>query len=139
LHAGARPEQADALRDFGSRLGAAFQIRDDLLDLAGDEGAVGKPLGRDLQLGKLTLPVIHHLAMRNGAAESLRDAIRGGQPLRSRSTLLELLNETGSIQHAHAVAEALVRQAVERLSALPDSPARDYLENLARAVLTRAA
>lgn len=139
IHAGAQPAQADALRDFGSRLGAAFQIRDDLLDLAGDEHAVGKPLGRDLELGKLTLPLIHHLAMRNGAADGLRDSIRQGRPMRSRAQLIEQLNQTGSIQHAHAVAETLVRQAVERLAVLPDSPARDYLENLASAVLERSA
>jgi geranylgeranyl pyrophosphate synthase len=139
LHAGGSVEQAVALGDFGRRLGAAFQIRDDLLDVEGDERKVGKPLGRDLMLGKLTLPVIHHLAVRNGAADDLRESIDAGQRLIDSGRLIERLNETGSINHTQAVAEELVRQAVERLAVLPTSPARSYLERLARAVLSRSA
>lgn len=52
----------DALHLYGEKLGLAFQIVDDLLDLTGDEQTVGKTLGRDLEKGKLTLPVIHALA-----------------------------------------------------------------------------
>ena len=59
---GADAPSAERFAQFGLCLGVAFQIQDDLLDLTGQEDVVGKPLHRDVELGKLTLPVIHHLA-----------------------------------------------------------------------------
>src|SRR5690242_16285948 len=53
-----RPEQRDALRDYGRELGLAFQIADDVLDYTGTEGEVGKPLGHDLVEGFATLPMM---------------------------------------------------------------------------------
>ena len=47
-----------ALGLYGERTGCAFQIQDDVLDLVGEEAVVGKTLGRDLEKGKTTLPVI---------------------------------------------------------------------------------
>jgi octaprenyl-diphosphate synthase len=60
---GARISGADTstvrlLRQFGLRIGTAYQIYDDCLDLAGNELATGKTLGTDLQKGKFTLPVL---------------------------------------------------------------------------------
>jgi len=54
--AGADPAQRDALDEFGWRLGLAFQVTDDLLDVCGDETLVGKRLGKDSQHGKVTFP-----------------------------------------------------------------------------------
>ena len=56
----------DGLYDYGEKVGVAFQIVDDLLDLTGSQDTVGKTLGRDLEKGKLTLPVIHHLKAKGG-------------------------------------------------------------------------
>ncbi len=47
-----------ALKDFGMKVGTAYQIYDDCLDIAGDEAVIGKTLGTDLRKGKLTLPVL---------------------------------------------------------------------------------
>jgi octaprenyl-diphosphate synthase len=54
-------EQEEAMRRFGLNLGIAFQLRDDFLDYAGSEEEFGKPVGKDLQEGKITLPLIHAL------------------------------------------------------------------------------
>ena len=54
--AGAADEKLDALDRYGDRLGLAFQITDDLLDVQGKEAAMGKRLGKDLEHGKLTFP-----------------------------------------------------------------------------------
>src|SRR5690606_14031376 len=51
-----------ALASYGENLGISFQIIDDILDLTGEAATVGKTLGRDLEKGKLTLPLIHYLA-----------------------------------------------------------------------------
>jgi hypothetical protein len=68
MTAGATPEQTAALDRYGRRMGAAFQVQDDVLDLMGDEDVVGKTLGRDLKKGKLTLPLIRHLAALDASA-----------------------------------------------------------------------
>ena len=60
----ATPEQERALEQYGISLGMSFQLIDDLLDFAGDETALGKPVGGDLREGKVTLPVIRLLAAR---------------------------------------------------------------------------
>ena len=57
----ASPEIISTMKSFGLKLGVAYQIYDDCLDLAGDEETVGKTLGSDLRKGKLTLPILHLL------------------------------------------------------------------------------
>src|SRR3954451_25130391 len=52
------PSVVRSLKSFGMKIGAAYQIYDDCLDIAGNEAVVGKTLGTDLRKGKLTLPVL---------------------------------------------------------------------------------
>src|ERR1700694_1722618 len=54
----AQPSVIEILKDFGMRVGTAYQIYDDCLDIAGSESATGKTLGTDLRKGKFTLPVL---------------------------------------------------------------------------------
>lgn len=137
--AGASPAVADALAAYGSRMGVAFQIQDDLLDLIGEERVVGKSLGRDLEKGKLTLPLIHFLtdAQPNLRAEMLRtlgDQNDEARPGHVRSLLLS----SGSVSSAHQSAATLVAQARQELSVVADSPSRQLLDDLACAVITRS-
>src|SRR5207245_10465831 len=55
---GADARSTEILKTFGMRIGTAYQIYDDCLDIAGNEGATGKTLGTDLRKGKFTLPVL---------------------------------------------------------------------------------
>jgi geranylgeranyl diphosphate synthase type II len=68
LVAGASAQQRSALDTYGRKLGVAFQIADDVLDVRGDEAALGKRVGKDCQQGKLTFPALL------GVEESLRRA-----------------------------------------------------------------
>src|SRR6185436_6490009 len=79
--AGASESQIAALETYGRSLGVAFQIQDDILDIVGDAGTVGKTLGIDIEKGKLTLPVIHFLrtAPREHRA-LLRSLLEGRDP-----------------------------------------------------------
>jgi len=54
--AGATEQQLEALRSFGTHIGLAFQVQDDILDLIGDEGKLGKKIGSDLKQQKVTYP-----------------------------------------------------------------------------------
>lgn len=136
-YAGADDETARRMQEFGVGLGMAFQITDDLLDLIGDEAEAGKSLGRDLEKGKLTLPLIHHL--------------RVCTPQQRRATLAQLarpdpdrhawvarrLAETESIAYAQQTAYAHVRRSLDLLAELPLSDARENLTALAEFIVTR--
>jgi geranylgeranyl diphosphate synthase type II len=73
--AGASPYQLEALRGYGERVGLAFQITDDLLDVAGSESAVGKRVAKDSENGKLTFPAVLGIEeSRRRAAELIDEA-----------------------------------------------------------------
>ncbi|MEO1535366.1 MAG: polyprenyl synthetase family protein, partial [Planctomycetota bacterium] len=141
--AGASPDQTKALDTYGRRMGKAFQVQDDVLDLTGNEAVVGKSLGRDLKKGKITLPLIRHLAslppVKRGDALHALEAVSelGGDDDSHASTIVSALASTDSIASARATAENLVAEAKSALEALPSSHARQTLELLADAVLTR--
>jgi geranylgeranyl pyrophosphate synthase len=96
------------LKDFGNSVGTAFQIIDDLLDLLAKRKDIGKPAGRDLEKGKLTLPVIIMLAKN----PSLRPDVRAAIANNDRAALHGLLKSTGSINAAFDVVGNLVDDAV---------------------------
>ncbi|MEQ8770874.1 MAG: polyprenyl synthetase family protein [Phycisphaerales bacterium] len=138
--AGGSDDERTALAAYGRLLGNAFQIQDDLLDLGGTEDAVGKSVGKDLEMGKLTLPLIHHLnaADTDRRARSLaliETASHGGD---GRDELRAALETTGSIDAAQVAANDLVAQAKAQLESLADTPARGLLETLADAVTRRS-
>jgi octaprenyl-diphosphate synthase len=132
---GAGPEIAAALGRIGQLLGMAFQIQDDLLDLTGEPAVVGKSLGRDLAKGKLTLPVIRHLATVDplGRGRTLRLLER-----RDALSLRGCLLEGGAVESTHRTATDLVRQAQTEISRLPAGSAANALHSLAEAVITRS-
>jgi octaprenyl-diphosphate synthase len=131
-----------ALTTFGKTLGVAFQIQDDLLDLLGSEASVGKSVHKDVALGKLTLPVIHHLAkaapaVRDRSLKALKNAASGSPEPSSSADLIRSLHETHSITFAADRARTLVQDAIASLTPVPDSPARHMLTMLANAVVDR--
>jgi geranylgeranyl diphosphate synthase type II len=89
--ASASPEQLAALVGFGGKLGLAFQITDDLLDVAGSQSAVGKRVAKDAPGGKLTFPGLLGVEESRRRAEKLVDEAcamielfgAGGEPLRA--------------------------------------------------------
>jgi len=135
--AGAPPGQAATLEAFGLRLGCAFQIVDDILDLTGEEAAVGKSLGTDLEKAKMTLPLLRLRAKASPVDRArLREAIRAGTR-EAREALRPLLAEYDAVGSARATAEALVDEARGLLDALPASPERAALRQAADYVLAR--
>ncbi len=139
--AGGTPTEASVLLErFGTSLGIAFQIQDDLLDLTGDQQVVGKSLGKDLEKGKLTLPIIHHLASAGGEkrGRTLELLHNNAMNATERSNLLRgWMAETDSINHARRVAESLVADARQALEPISDSPAKRVLALMADAVVNR--
>ena len=131
---GAPADAVTALRRFGEGIGVAFQIQDDLLDLEGRQDVVGKSLGRDLEKGKLTLPVIIHLAQASGEVrERTIEAIRA----RDGVALLAELTASGSLAAARSRAVELVAAARTELRHVPAGVSRDALDAAAMAIVHR--
>ncbi len=146
---GADAGTCDAAQRFGTHLGVAFQVQDDLLDLTGREATVGKSVGKDLEKGKLTLPLIHHLdavaPSRRGRSLLLVERATGREASASPAeradavrALVAALEESGSAEWARAQAARRIAHAKHELAVLPGGPARDLLEYIADAALDRS-
>ncbi len=138
-YAAASPAICDALEGFGRSLGIAFQIADDLLDVVGSEHKTGKSLGTDLQQQKLTLPLIHLLGQVSPARRAEIGEMLAHPDQETRSALLPLLESSGAIRYARARADEFTVAARQHLAQLPDSPARQLLEDMADFVIVRSA
>jgi geranylgeranyl pyrophosphate synthase len=132
LLVGMPPRQVEALRDYGSSLGLAFQVFDDILDFTATEEELGKPVGSDLRQGTITLPVI---LMRDG--QMADGAFRAAYEAEDIDLQVRVVQESGAIGAALAEAESLVTRARAALTAFPESPEREALDALARYVTTR--
>ncbi len=139
LASGADKRVCEELDQFGIELGAAFQIIDDVLDLVGNETVVGKSLGKDLEKGKLTLPLIHQLETAAPAQrQKLLDVLRTDDEHRVRD-VARALRDSDALAYARQCAQRLIADARARVEALPASDAREVLAAMAAAVLTRQA
>jgi octaprenyl-diphosphate synthase len=117
---GASPEVIGSLKAFGTKLGVAYQIYDDILDLAGSEDEAGKTLGTDLRKGKFTLPVL--LLLQSGKdAETIRSLLLKEDSV-NEELLVSLLGSAGALQAAKGVAKRLIEEAVTQMPELPDTP-----------------
>ena len=130
---------------FGFHFGAAFQIRDDLLNLIGDERTYGKEILGDLYEGKRTLTLVHLMAVATGAdQELLRDYLRRTRAERSPElvhTVRALMDEYGSIDFTREYAEGILLVAEEYFEeAFADAtpgPDLDFLRSLVPYVWAR--
>ena len=135
--AGASERQTAQAQAYGLSLGTAFQIQDDILDLIGDVGQVGKTLGIDAEKGKLTLPVIHFL--RSAPPEHrvlLRSLLSGPVPDRVEK-IRNLIIPSASIEYARNEARQLVNRARAAIDPLPDGEAKMVLNAMADFVISR--
>jgi octaprenyl-diphosphate synthase len=138
--AGADRSLEDALGEYGKRLGLAFQIVDDVLDLTASEEVLGKPVASDLREGKATLPVIHTL--QNGSTPGERAAIQTVLAERNflsvkHREILEILNRNQSLQYAMQAAYAHAAAAQAALAVLPDSDYKRALQWMPEFVVAR--
>jgi geranylgeranyl pyrophosphate synthase len=130
--------QIDSLATYGQALGIAFQMSDDIMDLVGKPGLMGKGIGTDLAEGTVTLPVI--FALREGDAATIRRVLAAPDP--SPELLeagIEAVLATDAVAKTEAWAGGEVDAALEGLDLLPDCPEREFLEVIASEVVGRDA
>ena len=131
---GADLETTGALKNFGSKIGAAYQIYDDCLDIAGNESEIGKTLGTDLRKGKMTLPIL--MLLRSAPAE---DRERYCELILSEKAgaigkLLKSDAPNGSLRASLDACDESVRDAQAELHGLPSNPFTDSLFQLGDAL-----
>ena len=129
---GGDDESVLVLKDFGKSIGTAFQIKDDLLDLLGEKLSIGKPAGRDLEKGKLTLPVI---LMLNEHVE-LRSKLQDVMNANDRDSLRDMLETTDSIEAAFTFVRELVDSATTSVRSVLANDAAVQLCALAQHIKT---
>lgn len=139
LFGGASPEVVDALSDYGEIVGAAFQLSDDILDIASESTQSGKTPGTDLREGVATLPTLMAQASTDPADARLLELLSSDlsdDDLHAEA--LALLRQHPAMQQArdHVLSEA--RRAKARLEVLEPGPVRTALEAFADIVADRS-
>jgi heptaprenyl diphosphate synthase len=136
------PESAvQALSRYGEIVGAAFQISDDVIDIASPATESGKTPGTDLREGVHTLPTLYALAEQDPAdpdGKRLRELV--GRPLTDDDEVTEaltLLRESSALPRARKTLSDYADQAREVLRVLPDCPAREALRSMADYLVDR--
>ena len=138
MFSGCAPEVVETLRVYGERLGVAFQLADDLIDIASDSEETGKTPGTDLREGKRTLPVLYALASTDPADARLQELLRGTP--REQGELdeaLHLLRGNAAMDRAREHTLGVAREAQAALAPLPEGEAKTALLALATGVVNR--
>jgi len=131
--------QEDAITAYGKKLGLSFQITDDTLDYAADQKQLGKVLGKDLDEGKVTLPLIYLMRKAEpDEQEALRSILHADAVSEGDLTYtLGLMTKHGAVGDALQVAQDLSDEAKASLAIFPNSPPRQALMALADYVVQR--
>ncbi len=135
----ASPEKIDALSQFGKNIGMAFQITDDILDYTGKEQEFGKSIGKDLEEGKITLPLI--FAIKQSSAEEkdkIKEIItrRKGTQKAARE-ILRLIKKYNGIYYSLQRAEKFIRDAQIQLNVFSECLEKSQLNAVAEYILSR--
>lgn len=123
--------EVSALRQYGSDLGLAFQIVDDILDFTADETTLGKPVGSDIRQGTVTLPALY--AAQAGAP--VERAISGDKA--AVEAVIQMVRGSEAVALARAEAQQYAGSAVTALAWFPQSETRETLEALADFTVSR--
>ncbi len=139
--AGAPEEELEKLSKYASGIGIAFQIRDDILGLVGDEKVLGKPVYSDLREGKKTILVIYALERLSEGDRNYLLSVLGKRDA-TREELekaAELIKSTGAVEYADELSERYIRDGLSALESTKpiDEEAKELLRKLALYITAR--
>lgn len=135
LAAGGEEHRHLRFGEFGLKVGMAFQITDDLVDVVGDEASVGKTLGTDLATEKITLPIIHMLStVDEGRRVSLVNRLTAKI---GRTELHDMLEQAGSLDYTRGAAQRYCDEAIALLERMEGLRDEDGLPAIARSMAAR--
>lgn len=135
---GSSEETIRIMNDFGEKIGIAFQIKDDLFDYENSH-LIGKPTGIDIKEQKMTLPLIY--ALNNTDKTTKRSIIRivknNNNDPKKVAEVIEFVNKSGGLQYATDKMLTYKNEALEMLSAFPDSEYKTSLIDLVNFTVER--
>ncbi len=133
------PEREEKLSLYGRSLGLAFQLVDDLLDYTGQTSVLGKPALKDLEEGKVTLPIIFLMRKAKSSERDFVGEVVESQDFskRNKREILRLINAYDTLAEVRAIAERYASEAKQCLADFPDSIYREALLSVPELVLSR--
>jgi len=134
---GASLETVQLMKDFGEKIGIAFQIKDDLFDYGTAE--VGKPLGIDIKERKMTLPLIY--ALKNASETDRKHIIylvkNKNNQADKIAEVIEFVRKSGGIEYTKTVMQTYYTEAMEMLTVFPESEHKTSLMELVKYAIER--
>jgi len=136
---GADRTTQEALSQFGLNAGIAFQLIDDLLDYTSSEKVFGKPVGKDLQEGKVTLPLIYTLSQlkpseRKRVAGLLSSTVAADTDYEE---ILDIVRNGGALDRIRKEAQGYVDLALRALDLFPDTETKQHIKTLSQHIIDR--
>jgi len=137
--AGAEKWAVESLSQFGLNLGVAFQLIDDLLDYTSSEKVFGKPVGKDLREGKITLPLIYAVEKMESSGKRRLETLFKSHKAAEKDFqgVIRLVKSNENIDRLLADAQAYVDQAAKCLSPFRESPVKESLLELNQYIIQR--
>ena len=135
----ASPDKIKALEQFGYQIGKAFQITDDTLDYMAQEQEFGKAIGKDLEEGKMTLPLIYTLKKCSGEEREKASQLLANKENNATTTkfIFGLIKKYDGVNYSLQTAAGYISEARAQLSVFSDCPQKDQLNAVAEYVLSR--
>jgi octaprenyl-diphosphate synthase len=135
----ASEEQTSALMQFGRNIGMAFQITDDTLDYMAKEKEFGKSIGKDLEEGKITLPLIYALKKCTAKERKIIKELIGRKKASQRAVgqILSFIRKNQGIEYSLKCAENFISDAKARLNLFPECVEINQLHAVAEYILSR--
>ena len=129
-------EETDLLSSFGEKIGLAFQVVDDVLDITGTEQEIGKPVGSDLMNGIITLPTIYAIEDVN-CRQKVEMFLNNPSNTDLHSEILEMVKASNVKDRSYKYADKLIEEAKGSLSNLEDNDHKRSLMALADFIISR--
>lgn len=130
-------EEIEALKNFGEKIGIAFQIKDDLFDYGEDN--IGKPKGIDIKERKMTLPLIYALQQSSWLEKKkiIFNMNRRSKNEKVIKEIIQFVNDKGGLTYAQSKMNLYKKEALEILNQIPESQTKQSLKDLVEFVTTR--
>ncbi len=139
IFGGASREVVETLTAFGEKVGVAFQLADDVIDIASNSNQSGKTPGTDLKEGVPTLVTLQILKSDNPKDKGLKEKLSKPIPQDEVDSVIEELRAHPALIGAREYLHDLARESKALLTNLPNNPARKTLESLCDAIVDRTA
>jgi heptaprenyl diphosphate synthase len=138
LLSGASTQTVESLTKFGEKIGVAFQVADDLLDISSDETASGKTPGTDLKEGVPTLVTLYVIAENNPADKELIAKLKGPISENDLSGVINQLRSHKALTDVKDYLAKVAKEANDLLVDLPEGSAKEALKSLTFALVNRS-